>query len=334
MEFKGNEFIRNVEIEKEKAELKKRTDALDAQKNKSVINNGYSDISLESPQYFQDQSNESDINDEPVLLDIKRESQTRDLDDILLENNSQTNNNNKKKYIYLTISLIILFILTITIIQLISEDTKENRLFVKPNIEKIEQDNILSSTDADKKYQQIIDKKTKKTIQKKLNLDTIVKKEIPLPKEKKKTIKKNRTKKVKKTITDVFGMEQKPVIKKTIKSIKKLKPRPKPKPKPIIKKIQKPITKSVVKSKPKIIPKKTTGTFVQVGAFTKAPSKKLLNTIKKYGYNYTIVKMTIKGRLYNKVLIGPYTNKQKTSKALSKIKKDLNNKNAYILKLK
>ncbi len=344
MEFKGNEFIRNIEIEKEKVDLQKQADALEAKKNKSVINSGYSDVNLESPQYFQKNSSQSNINNEPVVLDIQKDSLTQDLDDILLANNPEANSANKKKYIVLSIALIILFVLTITIIQLISKDTEENRLFVKPNVEKTKQNTILSDSDSNIKYQQLIDKKTKKTIQKKLDLDSIAKKEIPLPKEKTTEKEKIITKKIKKTTTDIFGMEQKEnVIKKSIQIQV-----PKPIKKEVLKKKiikpttpTKPIKKETIKSPkkitkiiPKTVSKKIIGTFVQVGAFTQQPSTTLLNKIKKYGYTYTIVQMTIKGKLYNKVLIGPYSNKQKTVIALKKIKKDLNNKNAYILKLK
>ena len=79
-------------------------------------------------------------------------------------------------------------------------------------------------------------------------------------------------------------------------------------------------TKPKVLSKPKreiIVPpakernftKKATslnGYFIQIGAFTKTPNKNLLKSITAKGYSYTVYKLSIKGKMYNKVLIGAY----------------------------
>ena len=331
MEFKGNEFIRNIEIEKEKAELKKQSDALELEKKQSVINNNYNAASSNSPQYFENNSAPVNFNEDPVLVDIKNDSGGQELDDILLSNNAkEVNQENKKKYIVLSIALIILFILTIIIIQLISEDKQEDKLFVKTDIEKIKQDKIIGTNNEDKKYQELIDKKTKKKINKKLNLDAIVKEETPIqiPKEKPtQTV-------IKKTTTDVFGMEtkakeitKKPIKKEITIPVKQVIT---PKKKVIKKIIEQPKVTPVVKK----TPSKVSGLYIQIGAFTKPPSKTLVNKIKKAGYNYIVHKMVIKGTLYNKVLIGPYANKIEAKKVIGKIKKDLKSSGAYILKLK
>ncbi len=273
MEFKGNEFIRNIEIEKEKAELKRRSEALESEKNKSVI---------KDPSYYQETSDNS-FDDEPVIVDIKEEP-VQELNDILLNNNS--NNDNKRKYIILSIALSILFILTIIIIRLVSDDKEQDKLFETPKIENIKQDEILSGTDSNEKYQELIDKKAKQTIQKKLDLDTIIQEEIPVPETKEKPPK---TEPKKETTKDLFGMEKKQTatVKKSVEVEKEVvktiqKPKEKISPKEIVTPIQ---------SKPS----KVSGTFVQIGAFTKQPNKALLNKIKKAGYKYIIHKMNIKG---------------------------------------
>ena len=315
MEFKGDEFIRNLEIEKEKAQLKKQTDALDAEKNRTVI---------KTPQYFQENSQDH-FNDDPVIVDIQKESE-QELTNILLEESSEKEN--KKKYIILTVSLTILFIVTIIIIRLISEDTTENQMFT--DVETIEQDNILGSPNSNEKYQNLIDKKAKQTIQKQLDLDKIVQKEIPLPKT---NDKQDIQQPKEETTTDIFGMEV--IIKRAPKKevTKKVDIKPVPK----VETIKEPeIKKEVKKEIKKIIPqvKTISGSYVQVGAFTKTPSKILLNKIKRYGYTYIIHEMNIKGTLYKKVLIGPYKNRAQTLKAMSGIKKDLNKPGAYIMRLK
>ena len=316
MEFKGDEFIRNLEIEKEKAQLKKQTDALDAEKNRTVI---------KTPQYFQENSQDH-FNDDPVIVDIKKESE-QELTNILLEESSEKEN--KKKYIILTVSLTILFIVTIIIIRLISEDTTDNQMFT--DVETIEQDNILGSPNSNEKYQNLIDKKAKQTIQKQLDLDKIVQKEIPLPKT---NDKQNTQQPKEETTTDIFGMEviikrapKKEVIEKVdIKPVETIK-------QPEIKKeIKNEVKKEIIKIIPQV--KTISGSYVQVGAFTKTPSKTLLNKIKRYGYTYIIHEMNIKGTLYKKVLIGPYKNRTETLKAMSGIKKDLNKPGAYIMRLK
>jgi DedD protein len=121
--------------------------------------------------------------------------------------------------------------------------------------------------------------------------------------------------KVVKKIKKIIKQKPKPII--VVKPKFKPKPKPKPQPKPIEKNTSKAI-----------------GSFVQIGAFTKAPDKKLIAKIKSKGYSYIVHKMVIKGRTYNKVLVGPFTNGQPLKNALTKVRKDLNVPKAYILRLK
>ena len=92
-------------------------------------------------------------------------------------------------------------------------------------------------------------------------------------------------------------------------------------------------TKEVIKKE--VVKKaKSTGFYVQIGAFSKLPNKTLLGKIGLKGFEYIVHKVTIKGKTYHKVLIGPYSNRSEITKVFGKIKKDLKKPNAYILRLK
>ncbi len=358
MEFKSDEFIRNIEIEKEKAELNKRADALESEKKASVVQTDISDISLDKSKPMPNNS----FNDEPVLVDIKNQ-EPEQLDDIRLSphNMDTSNQESKKKYLILSGSLIVLFVLTIIIIRLMSQDEDEAKLFVN-NVEQIKEEKIFDTKDANAKYQELIDKKTKQTIQKELDIETIAKKEIPLPKEEESiTNEEAATKIIEESRGDVFGMETTTNIPKhTVKDLintleqnessepiqvndqieveepkKIIKPKKQIKPVKEIKQPKVKPVKTVKKISPSLKePKRLTGTFVQIGAFSKPPSKTLLNKITRAGYGYKIHKMVIKGTLYNKVLIGPYKNKTEATKYIARIKKDLKINSTYILRLK
>jgi DedD protein len=255
-----------------------------------------------------------------------------ELEDIRLNNG--TNKEIKKKYIVLSIALIILFILTIVIIRLISSDKKDEATFLeKSKVEAIKKDHILDTLN-EEKYQKIIDKKAKKIIQKKLDLSTITQEEIPLPEEKsvKDKIKLKKEKISKITAADLFDMEKKKTTTKT--SIKKVSVKKEQIKKEITKKVQ---TKRIFVKQPiveKILTKKVQGFYIQVGAFSKQPSKILLANIKKNNFDFVVYQMKIKGILYNKVLIGSYKNRKEATKMLAKIRKLLNKPRAYILKIK
>ncbi|MCK5111848.1 MAG: SPOR domain-containing protein [Arcobacteraceae bacterium] len=323
MQFKGDEFIRNIALEKEKVELEKQAQSLEAQKNESIVKTEFEDSS-------------SPFDNDPVIVDIK-DTFEDELNDIKLTSHS-ADSETKKKYIILSIALSILFILTIIIIRLISDDTQKDSLFTTPSIEQIEQDNILDAPNSNEKYEALINKKAKQTIQKELDLKSIAKEEIPLPKVEQEQ---NTKKHIKEISNDVFGMEKKakPVVEKIVEKVKEVK-KPltikKPAPVPIETKKITETPKETIKTQPaKVVSlTKLSGSFVQIGAFTKTPNKTLLQKVTKAGYKYTIHKMNIKGTVYNKVIIGPYKDEAATRKALDKIRKDLNKPKAYILRLK
>ncbi len=304
MKFKSDEFMRNIEIEKEKASLKQQSDALDAEKNKSII---------KTKQYFDD---------EPVIVDIKQQ-QPNELKDILLEDNDEST---KRKYIIFSVALIILFIITIIIIRVLSYSSNdEDKLFTQ--VEPIKQDKMINSEDNPNIKQ--------------LDINKIAQEEIPLPKTKEKIVKKEIVEEAK---SDVFGMESFPKVQPKQEIIhapivEKIIPKKKIEKTPVIPKA-KVIVKKEIKSlfpTTKIQPKKITkitGNYIQVGAFTTNPNKKLIYAIKKYKYPYIIHKMIVKGTSYKKVLIGPYSSEATIRDMKQKIKKDLKIKSPYTLRLK
>ena len=74
------------------------------------------------------------------------------------------------------------------------------------------------------------------------------------------------------------------------------------------------------------------GYFVQVGAFTKKPSDSFINSIRNAKLKYKIYQHEVKGVLYNKVLIGPYSSKESAAQSVGTIKESLNITNAHVVK--
>jgi DedD protein len=95
---------------------------------------------------------------------------------------------------------------------------------------------------------------------------------------------------------------------------------------------QKDIAK-ILKQKSKVkVASKLNGSFIQLGAYSKYPSKQHLKSIKAKGYIPTIHKIMVKNKYYYKVLIGPYKNKKLSRSKLKKVRKDLNSPKAFIYK--
>lgn len=330
MEVDGKEFLRNVNIEQDKARLIKEQDKLDSEKKKSI---------KKTPDYFEPE-------DDSAYVDIDLEASTSDtkddemqvneniLRDIMLE--PETTNRNKKRYIILGFALIILFILTIVIIRvatnsdqekIITQEAKQPQTIIKDQaLDKIdsiikEKELIVPKEPISLKTPEVKQETTQKAIKKEIILPEPIKEKPPV---------KIEPIKQKVKPKDLFEMKpkQKSVKKEVVKT------------KPVIKKnnlsqpkrkivIPPPAETNFVKSD---LSKRIDGYFIQVGAFSKKPTDKFLNNITKKGYRYTIHTVNIKGKSFNKVLIGPYPTSKIAKKDLTKIKKALNNKNAYVLK--
>ena len=70
--------------------------------------------------------------------------------------------------------------------------------------------------------------------------------------------------------------------------------------------------------------------YIQLGAFLKYPNKKYLNNLTQKDFQYKVIKVEVKGKVYNKLLIGPYSNIKQARDNLPRIKKDLNSPGSFI----
>jgi len=93
--------------------------------------------------------------------------------------------------------------------------------------------------------------------------------------------------------------------------------------------IQKPTTpkKPTKPSKPKAT--YSNSYYIQVGSFSKTPSKRFLSIIRNSGFKYKITPRAANGN--KRLLIGPYRSKQAAHNALPAVK-ELINKSAYVVK--
>lgn len=333
MQVDGKEFLRNVNIEKEKAKLDKKRKNLEESKVDAV---------KKEPDYFEPEDDAAYLD---LAMDEKNHSEPdlNQLHDIRLDN--LNNDDNKKKYIILGFALILLFIITIVVVRLISNSQEEEKLNTAAptqevkKAEPIKEDEKLNKIETPAEYKKVIEedeelqKPTTPVVQKVQKKDIIlpepVKEESPVIIESKKTAVKAK---------DLFGLDS--TVSETKKEVQKKVI------KPVEKKVVKP--KPVVSDKPKrkvvVVPPKETnfvkkktatkvdGYYIQVGSFSKKPTDRYLNNIEKKGYRYTVHRMNIKGKYYNKVLIGPYPTRNIAKKSLSNVRNAFNVPGAYILK--
>ncbi|MDR3328425.1 MAG: SPOR domain-containing protein [Prevotellaceae bacterium] len=64
----------------------------------------------------------------------------------------------------------------------------------------------------------------------------------------------------------------------------------------------------------------SSGHYVQVGAFSKAPDKSFLDSITKGGYKYHLYKTTVKSQTMTKVLVGPFKSESEARIQLPEIR--------------
>lgn len=300
MEVRGENFVKNIEIESEKAKLDAKKDYLNNQKEQSVILN----------------SNDTNYDDF-----INEDIEDNELDDIKLDEK----NTNKQSYIILAFALILLFLITIIIIRLVSSPTKQENINDNTFIQNDTQEEIITkvnnevvninNTDQSLNIHDI--EKNEEIIS---NNDVIVNKNI-----KEKELKDNIFE-----ISKTEELKKQKVIKKEpieIKAIKKEKINPYKH--IVVKKDNKKESKSPLASTSKI-----RGYYIQVGAFSKKPNNKLLNKLSNAGLNYKLYKVTIKGKKYIKLLVGPYKTYNIAKTKLSKVRRVSNNKKAYIKRFK
>jgi len=313
MEIRGEEFIKKVQLKQEKDEIEQRL---------NEINNAESIY-------------EEPVRTAPPRLDKEIEIQEeQEYSDIMLGKTPSSNEINKKKYLILGLILVILFLLTIIIIRLLTNDSTENDSFSKSKNSVSEK--VLENENIEEQYQKIINEKLKniknenekevekvQKIDEKLDLQKIEEKEIEQA--------------VKEAKPDVFEIKKTEPIYVPPKKKVLVEPTVKKKVvKPVVKKEKKVVKPKVKKATPKVaktsnVTTSPKGTFIQVGAFSKMPNNKYLSDITKKGFKYKVYKITINNKLFHKVLIGPYSSKGQAKLATENIKKKLNISGAFIL---
>jgi DedD protein len=317
MEVDGKEFIRNIGIEQDKDRLIQEQQKLEDLKRASVKRE-------EDNMDMGANEDESAFVDLSIGNDSPRNNPENGVEDILLDTTKSSEN--KKKYIMLGFGLVLLFIITVLVIRLISNSDTESQLGnISDNKSEVTKDDILNKIDTNEEYQKVIDRKialdeSKVLIEKeKKELNALV---IPSSDADNVPLVIDTPKSNTKPKRDLFGLDKKTqsTVEKPVKKVVKTTPK-----------------KSVVipPAKETNFTKKATsvsGYYIQIGAFTKEPSKSLLTSITSKGYSYKVHQLTIKGRLYNKVLIGSYNTRAEATKKLSQVKLDFKNPNAYILK--
>ena len=311
MEIKGEDFIKKVQLKQEETEIEQRL---------NEIKNAQST--------YEEQLNHQEQVEPKLAPDLDREvriQEEQEYSDIMLGKtpSSETKNSaNKKKYLVLGLILVILFLLTIIIIRLLTNDSTDDESFSKANSENQNTQTILEDENIEEQYQKIINEKLKNIQEENKESETsdTMDTNLDLKKieEKEKVVKEQVPEKTKPNVFEV-KKEPKPVIKKKEPIVVKKEP------KPVVQKTNK------SQSTNSTITRKPTGTFVQVGAFSKMPSDEYLSGIVKKGFKYKIYKVSINNKMFHKVLIGPYNSRGQAKLAIDNIKKQLNISGAFIL---
>ncbi|APW65111.1 hypothetical protein LPB137_04275 [Poseidonibacter parvus] len=299
MEIKGEEFIKKVQLQQERDELEQKLSELEEVQTSIGQNNTIQNESIKEP-----------IDNE--------------LGNIMLDNPSSNEETNKKKYLILGLILVILFLLTIIVIRLLTDTSKEDT-FTSNKTDPIETKTTTEDSNIEENFQKIMNERIKKdNVEKEISseekINAINKEEIP-EEVKTKTSDEILDETIKKIEAQIAPekkvIAKKPVVKKVIKQ------------KPVVKKETKKSVKELVNNISSSAPK---GYFVQIGAFSKKPSNSYISKIKNANLKYKVHQVEVKGKIYNKVLIGPYSSRASANDNIENIKSKLNLSSAYILK--
>lgn len=299
MEIKGEEFIKKVQLQQERDELEQKLSELEEVQTSIGQNNTIQNESIKEP-----------IDNE--------------LGNIMLDNSSSNEETNKKKYLILGLILVILFLLTIIVIRLLTDTSKEDT-FTSNKTDPIETKTTTEDSNIEENFQKIMNERIKKdNVEKEVSseekINAINKEEIP-EEVKTKTSDEILDETIKKIEAQIAPekkvIAKKPVVKKVIKQ------------KPVVKKETKKSVKELVNNISSSAPK---GYFVQIGAFSKKPSNSYISKIKNANLKYKVHQVEVKGKIYNKVLIGPYSSRASANDNIENIKSKLNLSSAYILK--
>lgn len=300
MQIKGEEFIKKVQLQQEREELERKLSELE-------------------------EAEKTYVEEDPIIIEESLSTQ-HELNDIMLDSNNASNDDSKKKYLVLGIILVVVFLLTIIIIRLLTDGDKEDA-FTSNKAESAEMKKLEENSNIEENFQKIINERIKN-------------------KEDEETVKTDATSEEK--IEQATTVEEQPnsaISESTIdETIKKIEEKTKE-----VQEEEKAVTKAV-ETKPVVVkkeePKRTvkdvvksttskdviSGYFVQIGAFTKTPTTSYINKIRDAGLKYKIYKVDVKGTMYNKVLIGPYSSRADATNNIENIKQKLNLSSAYVLK--
>lgn len=295
MQIKGEEFIKKVQLQQEREELERKLNELEEV--------------------------ETAIKEQDNVYETREEiPSAHELDNIMLEVNEPNNEDNKKKYLVLGIVLVVLFLLTIIIIRLLTDDSSKEEPFSSKEANSTEMKKIEENANIEENFQKILNDRIKKeneeqttaTTDEKLdNLNNVANEQTT-------------------TNTSIPNSTLDETIKKIEEKIDTKVEEKEPEVKVEPKKVEtKKSIQSLVNESSNDVMK---GYFVQIGAFTKTPANSYINKIRDSGFKYKVYRVDVKGTMYNKVLIGPYSSRAAALEDINDIKEKLKVTNTFIVK--
>lgn len=327
MQIKGEEFIKKVQLQQEREELERKLNELEDV-----------EMSIQDEPVILSRNINNNINETENDVEIN----DHELNNIMLGSSNNSNEENKKKYLILGIVLVVLFLLTIIIIRLLSGDTTKEDQFTSNNADSSEIKRLSENSNIEENFQKIINERVKKdsaapmvpeiakTSEEKLenvqaasNENTLEGNETIQQDEAASTITNEALDETIKKIEEKKAVETQKTVEKPVK-------KEAPKKEVVQAKVEeKKPTRTKAETSSSDMSK---GYFVQIGAFSKKPSDSYINTIRNENFKYKIYQTEIKGTLYNKVLIGPYSSRAAAIQDMDAIKEKLSVSNAFIVK--
>lgn len=338
MQINGDDFLKKVQLKQEKEELEKKLNKLDETRI-SMANINLTNNLNNAYKGFNDESNEMDRLQKNIDFE---NANNHEFENIMLDQ-PLNNDDNKKKYLILGIVLVVLFLLTIIIIRLLTadDDSKKDSFTSNNSISSQMKAMSENSNNIEDRYQRILDDRAKRESNEtsinrseEQNLDERLN-QISETKEEETT--QNSRIILRENENTSISNE---TIDETIKKIEEKKESAKSLPKKEQSFTQntfeakKSIRDLVEGSSTKVQEKSSAnvkGFFIQIGAFSKQPSESYLKNISKQGFSYKLVTEDIKGKTFNKLLIGPYKTKAQAQADIQGVKDKLNIKSTFIV---
>ncbi len=229
------------------------------------------------------------------------------LDNIILQQNEKREK--IKKYALLVGSLILVFIIVLSVVKLLNNPT--------PNYQEAlneDQQFLQESESEEENFQEVPIQKSDVTVE---STKIVPKKQEDLQ---------SKIQEVKQEIAQ-SAPKTTPAKSKTSVQTK-----PKTATKPPVAKPSKPKTSKP--SKPNTSTVAKSNIYIQVGAFLHSnPDKRLLAKIKKLGYSYAVKRFNINGKKIKRVYVGPFASRAEAREALVMVRKSIN-KQAFITEVR